>query len=99
MKEGRIGIFIVPDTVISNYPAFINILMQDMLVLRAERRFDAGGMEYVAIHESFPPKAEHTIAPRYHCGIVMGKMEATEEERLEFEVDEFGPVYVEIKKM
>jgi len=53
----------------------------------------------VAIHESFPSKAEHSVAPRYHCGVIMGKMEATEEERLEFEVDEFGPVYIEIKKM
>jgi len=99
LTEGRIGVFIVPDNIIKMFPGFINTLLSDMLVLRAERRFDAQGMEYVAIHESFPPKADNTVAPRYHLGIIMGKLEITEEERVEHKLDEFGPVYLEMKKI
>ena len=99
LKEGRVGIFIVPDDVIERYPAFVNLLTQDMLILRAERRFDVRGMEYVAIHEGFPSKKEDTVAPRYHLNIIMGKMEISEEDRVELKLDEFGPVYTEIRKV
>jgi hypothetical protein len=65
IKERRFGRFIVSDELIEHEGDALPDLFADMVVVRAERRFDLAAIEYVAAGPMFDPLPRGTMAPLY----------------------------------
>ena len=65
-SERRIGRFHIDRHLIDNQPEDVLRLLRDILIVRAEMRYDRDAIEYVGISENFAPVPEGCITPEYY---------------------------------
>jgi len=65
MRSRKLGRFVVGHSVIEKSPDDVMRLMGRMIVVRAESRYDVGGVEYTAISDYFSDVPEGNVVPEY----------------------------------
>jgi hypothetical protein len=64
--DRRIGVFRIPMVMVRKHPQDVANAMAGCVVVRAEMLFEAGAIEYVALHPAFAVLPLGQQAPTYH---------------------------------
>lgn len=80
MKDRRIGRFYIDALLLQSRPEEAKKVLQGVLIVRAEQRWDMDAIEYVGIHESFDELERGQIAPLYEVRLEKKEIRVSPEE-------------------
>lgn len=67
IRNNRRGLFLISRELLEDAPAIVKRVLSDVIVVRAELRWDLDAIEYVAICDKFDECPEGELTPPYNC--------------------------------
>jgi hypothetical protein len=92
LKENRVGEFIVPWDIFNNYPQIVRNILEPLLIINADARFDVQGFKYIAYGSIFDPHPACMFAPAYMLDIILGESNLTQKEKLKHGIPSTHPI-------
>lgn len=66
-NHDNIGKFTIRKYFIESRPELVRAMLRDVIVLRAELRYDTDGIRYVGLHDSFHPLPRGSLPMEYEA--------------------------------